>query len=597
MSFICMPDSLDMRFCARDYPDTTALTYAYDNANHLTSITQGGASVVSYTYDAANNRTGKNLANGVTSTLTYDNVERLTSITDLTPSPTAGTLLQKFQYGYDAMSRRTYVKRNNGVGDVYGYDTANQLTSVKYNCTNPDTTPTNPSQTVTYTYDNAGNRTQVVDSLNGTSASTPNADNQYTTVGSNTATYDVRGNLTALGGTTYGYDASNRLISYGDSFANSVTQAYDPLGRCVKRTINGTTSFFVYDLGWRLLCDYNSSGGRIYRYVNGPASNEIVSRTDSSNVVVYYHTDGLGSITKLTSSTGAVLEQYSYDAFGKTTIQNASGATITASAYANRFMYTGAEYVSPTGLYNNRNRFYSPSLGRFLQPDPIGHGGDGYNIYRYCGNNPVNGTDPSGLYNGLPHFLIASNPQDVTGSGGGIADTGISDWLEGSLGGTQSFNESQFQNQPSYGQSGSGDPYQMTYNMTPQQQAYAQQMQTGQQQGISPTNPSTVDPDILLTDSMIQNALDSTTSSLSFDSAKFGWGLTIFTSGIGTLVRLMPIAALLPPGFNVAAMMVVGLVGSCEIIYGMEEMGEAAEGETGIEMPPGNEGLGPYVQP
>ena len=349
-------------------------------------------------------------------------MERLTSITDLTPSPTAGTLLQKFQYGYDAMSRRTYVKRNNGVGDVYGYDTANQLTSVKYNCTNPDTTPTNPSQTVTYTYDNAGNRTQVVDSLNGTSASTPNADNQYTTVGSNTATYDVRGNLTALGGTTYGYDASNRLLSYGDSFANSVTQAYDPLGRCVKRTINGTTSFFVYDLGWRLLNEYNSSGGRIYRYVNGPASNEIVSRTDSSNVVVYYHTDGLGSITKLTSSTGAVLEQYSYDAFGKTTIQNASGTTITSSAYGNRFMYTGAELVAPMNLYNNRNRFYSPSLGRFLQPDPIGHAGDGYNIYRYCGNNPVNATDPTGLYTGLSYSQI-SNGYDSSGTD--TADTAL----------------------------------------------------------------------------------------------------------------------------------------------------------------------------
>ena len=164
----------------------------------------------------------------------------------------------------------------------------------------------------------------------------------------------------------------------------------------MKRTINGTTSFFVYDLGWRLLCDYNSSGGRIYRYVNGPASNEIVSRTDSSNVVVYYHTDGLGSITKLTSSTGAVLEQYSYDAFGKTTIQNASGTTIATSAYGNRFMYTGAEFVAPTGLYNNRNRFYSPSLGRFLQPDLIGHAGDSYNIYRYCGNNPINAIDPTG---------------------------------------------------------------------------------------------------------------------------------------------------------------------------------------------------------
>ena len=48
-------------------------------------------------------------------------------------------------------------------------------------------------------------------------------------------------------------------------------------------------------------------------------------------------------------------------------------------------------------MYDLRNRFYSPDLGRFLQPDPIGFKGDGSNLYRYCGNDWANRTDPMGL--------------------------------------------------------------------------------------------------------------------------------------------------------------------------------------------------------
>jgi uncharacterized protein RhaS with RHS repeats len=48
-------------------------------------------------------------------------------------------------------------------------------------------------------------------------------------------------------------------------------------------------------------------------------------------------------------------------------------------------------------LYDDRNRFMSPALGRFIQPDPIGFKGDASNLYRYCGNDWANKTDPTGL--------------------------------------------------------------------------------------------------------------------------------------------------------------------------------------------------------
>ena len=67
------------------------------------------------------------------------------------------------------------------------------------------------------------------------------------------------------------------------------------------------------------------------------------------------------------------------------------------SVYDTRFLFAGSQYLPETGLYDMRNRFYSPTLNRFLQTDPIGFAGDALNLYRYCGDDPVDRTDPMGL--------------------------------------------------------------------------------------------------------------------------------------------------------------------------------------------------------
>jgi len=70
---------------------------------------------------------------------------------------------------------------------------------------------------------------------------------------------------------------------------------------------------------------------------------------------------------------------------------------ISADPYANRFLYTGREFLKKANLYDYRNRVYSPDLGRFLQTDPIRFDAGDVNLYRYVGNNAVRFTDPWGL--------------------------------------------------------------------------------------------------------------------------------------------------------------------------------------------------------
>jgi RHS repeat-associated protein len=107
--------------------------------------------------------------------------------------------------------------------------------------------------------------------------------------------------------------------------------------------------------------------------------------------------DGNWNVTALVDGTGAVLERMVYDPFGQVSFLTLSWGPRTASAYAFVNLFQGTRRDSATGYYHIRHREYSPTLGRFVQIDPLGFRARDLNLYRVVGNSVTNATDPSGL--------------------------------------------------------------------------------------------------------------------------------------------------------------------------------------------------------
>jgi RHS repeat-associated protein len=153
----------------------------------------------------------------------------------------------------------------------------------------------------------------------------------------------------------------------------------------------------TYD-GWKATVEWDGNGNFSAWNVYGAGADEILCRYSTAYPQrLRYHADRMGTIHTLLNDSG-ILERYTYDAFGQPRVTDADGSNARSfSAWNNRFMFTGREWLPSLGLYDYRNRFYEPSLGRFLQPDPIGFAAGDPNLFRYCAGDPVNCTDPSGL--------------------------------------------------------------------------------------------------------------------------------------------------------------------------------------------------------
>jgi RHS repeat-associated protein len=167
-------------------------------------------------------------------------------------------------------------------------------------------------------------------------------------------------------------------------------------------------------------------------FVGGPATDDI-KHTRYKRLSLAMLKDGLGSTIALTGKEARPIARINYDAWGEfryedkldkapcknekfddylERLEGTRGfgrGNHNARAFGKHFgskltpyLYTGRKYSKFTQQYFNRNRYYSPALGRFTSKDPIGFNGD-INLYRYAANNPVIYTDPTGK---VPQIIV-----------------------------------------------------------------------------------------------------------------------------------------------------------------------------------------------
>ncbi len=110
----------------------------------------------------------------------------------------------------------------------------------------------------------------------------------------------------------------------------------------------------------------------------------------------YYHTNHLGSTMAITKPDGEIVERVEYDVFGGHYIVDSKNVIQLVSIIGNSLLYSSHEYNSEADLYYYRNRSLQPTIGRFLEKDPLIYV-DGLNDYVYVMNNPVNWIDILGL--------------------------------------------------------------------------------------------------------------------------------------------------------------------------------------------------------
>ncbi len=296
-----------------------------------------------------------------------------------------GSVLNVQSNRYDGLER--LISRNQ---DTFTYNSRSEVSGAKI-----------AGDYFGYTYDLIGNHAE--HSLNDETTDTYTANNlnQYTQVNVDNPTYDADGNLFTNGVWSYTWDCENRLLTATSNGVVKVSNVYDHFHRRTKRTTPSETRAYIYD-GWNLIQERITRGGvtQTVEYFWGKDLSESLQGAGGVGGLVavsiggnFYFPcyDHNGNILAYVSESGTLVAQYTYDAFGNTIAQ--SGSMVNDF----RYRFSTKYYDAETSLYYYGYRFYSPSLSRWLNRDPIEERG-GVNLYCLLRNQAINRADRLGRH-------------------------------------------------------------------------------------------------------------------------------------------------------------------------------------------------------
>lgn len=377
------------------------VSYAYDSSGRLQSLTLPSGNFIIYGYTdgkvASLTLNGATILSGVlhqpfgptrgwtwgNSTLAIREYDEDGNVTDI---DSAGLKT----YLYDDAFRITGISdaSNAALSQTYGYDLLDRLTNA---------TGTGLSQS--WTYDANGNRLTQGGGASSTYTVSSSSNRLMSVSGALTRsyTYDNAGNTTADGAATFGYNDAGRMISATKSGVTT-NYALNALGQRVRKVVNGTSSYFVYDEAGRLIGEYDNAGGLIQETVwLGDIPVATIRPNGSGGINLFYiHTDHLNTPRRISRpSDNVIVWRWDSDPFGTSAANEDPDGDSTQ--FTSQLRFAGQYLDTETGLHYNYYRDgYDASTGRYTQSDPIGLNG-GLNTYAYVGSDPIGFTDPTGL--------------------------------------------------------------------------------------------------------------------------------------------------------------------------------------------------------
>lgn len=420
------------RLCAADYSNGTK-HYAYTAMGQVQTTVdwtpEAGGDVTGYSYDNMGRLTGISYPSGVAAGYAYSN-GKLTTMTATINGATqvvAGSVnyhpfggMSHWTYGnnlqrampIDLDGRLTGIQTTGVQGLNYQYNVNDEITKVTntvdagltqdfgYDALSRLTSAAAPGNTMTLGYDGVGNRTSRHDT----------SGNLSTTYGYPGYAHHVHNAVMSNGQTrSFNHNGVGNIDAWhgSDGVYNSMT--YDAYLRPKSHTRDGSTTNYRYNaLDQRVL---KSSGGGNTRYVYAGQNTLLAERAWAShtqqavwtthlylagqpvgvvkgNTLSWVHSDHLGRPEMATNGSGQHVWRAANWAFNRSVVQEQIGGY--------NLGFPGQYYDAESNLWQNGFRDYEPSLGRYMQSDPIGlHGG--ISTYSYVGGSPTGYLDPLGL--------------------------------------------------------------------------------------------------------------------------------------------------------------------------------------------------------